>query len=47
MAEEKYSTVREPSKFIKISKSTLNRFIKQKRIPSYKLGERRLFDKTS
>ena len=45
MAEEKYLTVREASKFLKISISTLNRFIKQKGIPSYKVGDRRLFEK--
>ena len=45
MAEEKYLTVREASKFLKISISTLNRFIKQEGIPSYKVGRRRLFDK--
>lgn len=45
MAEEKYLTVEETSKFLKISISTLNRLIKHNRIPSYKIGERRLFDK--
>jgi excisionase family DNA binding protein len=42
---EKYLTVQETSEFAKISISTLNRLIKQNEIPSYKVGQRRLFDK--
>jgi excisionase family DNA binding protein len=45
MPEEKYLNIKETSKFLKISMSTLNRLIKQDRIPSYKIGDRRLFDK--
>jgi len=45
MAEEKYLTLQETSKFLKISVSTLNRLIRQNGIPSYKVGDRRLFDK--
>jgi len=45
MAEEKYLTLQETSKFLKISVSTLNRLIRQNGIPSYKVGHRRLFDK--
>lgn len=45
MAEQKYLTVRETSRFLRISISTLNRFIRDSRIPSYKVGHRRLFDK--
>ena len=45
MAEEKYLTLEQTSKFLKISISTLNRFIRQNRVPSYKVGRRRLFDK--
>jgi len=45
MVEEKYLTLQQTSKFLKISISTLNRLIRQNRIPSYKVGHRRLFDK--
>jgi len=45
MAEEKYLTFQETSKFLKISISTLNRLVRQNGIPSYKVGRRRLFDK--
>lgn len=45
MAEGRYLTVRETSKFLKVSISTLNRLIRQKEIPSYKIDHRRLFDK--
>jgi len=44
-AEEKYLTLEQTSKFLKISISTLNRLIRQNRVPSYKVGRRRLFDK--
>jgi len=43
--EEKYLTMRETSYLLKISISTLNRLVRDNRIPSYKLGNRRLFDK--
>ncbi len=45
MTEEKYLTLKEASRFLKISTSTLNRLIRQNGIPSYKIGHRRLFDK--
>jgi excisionase family DNA binding protein len=45
MANEKYLTVKETSEFLKMSRSTLNRLIKQNRIPSHKIGDRRLFNK--
>jgi len=45
MIDEKYLTTRETSRFLKISISTLNRLVKRNKIPSYKLGHRRLFDK--
>jgi excisionase family DNA binding protein len=45
MPEEKYLDIKETSRFLKISMSTLNRLIKQNKIPSYKIGDRRLFDK--
>lgn len=45
MVDEKYLTIREVSKFLKISTATLNRLVKQNKIPSYKVGDRRLFDR--
>ena len=45
MAQEKYLTFQETSKFLRISISTLNRLIRQHRVPSYKVGHRRLFDR--
>ncbi len=45
MAEGEYLTIEETSKFLKISRSTLNRLIRQNMIPSYKIGDRRLFSK--
>jgi len=42
---EKYLTIREASNFLKISTSTLNRLIKHNNIPSYNVGDRRLFDR--
>ncbi len=45
VVEDRYLTVREASKFLKISISTLNRLINRNKIPSYKVGDRRLFDK--
>jgi len=43
--EEKYLTIRETSYLLKIGISTLNRLVRDNRIPSYKVGNRRLFDK--
>jgi excisionase family DNA binding protein len=45
MVEERFLTANETSKFLKTSISTLNRLIKQEKIPSHKVGGRRLFDK--
>jgi excisionase family DNA binding protein len=45
MVEERFLTAKETSRFLKISISTLNRLIKQEKIPSHKVGDRRLFDK--
>jgi excisionase family DNA binding protein len=45
MAEAKYLTIEETSRFLKISRSTLNRLIRQNMIPSCKIGDRRLFHK--
>lgn len=44
--ETEFLTLKEASKFLKISVATLNRFMREERIPSYKVGGRRLFDKT-
>jgi excisionase family DNA binding protein len=43
--EERCLSINEPSEFLKISMSTPNRLIKQNRIPSYKIGDRGLFEK--
>jgi excisionase family DNA binding protein len=45
MADEKYLTVKETSEFLRISVSTLNRLVRQHKIPSYRVSYRRLFDK--
>ena len=45
MTDEKYFTVQRASNFLTISVSTLNRLIKSNRIPSYKIGARRLLDR--
>ena len=43
--QEKYLTIRETSNLLKVSISTLNRLVRDNRIPSYKVSDRRLFDK--
>lgn len=45
MEEGKYMTAQQTSKFLQVSISTLTRFIKRNTIPSYKIANRRLFDK--
>jgi excisionase family DNA binding protein len=45
MVEEKYLTTKETSTFLRISVSTLNRLVRQNKIPFYKVSHRRLFDK--
>ena len=47
MVEERFLTVNETSDFLKISISTLNRLVRQDKIPSpsHKVRGRRLFDK--
>lgn len=42
--ETKFLTLREASEFLRISVATLNRFMRDEKIPSYKVGGRRLFD---
>jgi excisionase family DNA binding protein len=44
--ETEFLTLKEASKFLRISVATLNRFMREEKIPSYKVGGRRLFDKT-
>ncbi len=43
--ETEFLTLKEVSKFLKISVATVNRFMREERFPSYKVGGRRLFDK--
>jgi len=44
--ETEFLTLREAASFLKISVSTLNRVMREGNMPSYKIGGRRLFDKT-
>lgn len=43
--ETQFLTIKEASEFLKISVATMNRFMRDEKIPSYKVGGRRLFDK--
>jgi excisionase family DNA binding protein len=43
--ENKFLTIKETSELLRINISTINRFIKEGKIPSYKVGKRRLFDR--
>jgi len=43
--ETEFLTPRKAAKFLQISLSTLNRYLKESDIPSYKVKGRRLFDK--
>ena len=43
--ESEFLTLKEAAKFLKIGVATLNRFLREEGIPSYKIGGRRLFDK--
>ena len=45
MIEKKYLHIKETSEFIGLSVATINRLIKEKKIPSYLIAGRRLFDK--
>ena len=44
--ETEFLTLREAAGFLRISVATLNRVMRGGSIPSYKIGGRRLFDKT-
>ncbi len=44
--EQQFVDIRELSRLIHISVSTLNRLITDGKIPSYKVGKKRLFKKT-
>lgn len=44
--ESEFLTLKEAAKFLKIGVATLNRFLREEGVPSYKIGGRRLFDKT-
>jgi excisionase family DNA binding protein len=43
--ESEFLTIKEAAKFLKIGVATLNRFLREEGIPSYKIGGRRLFEK--
>lgn len=43
--ETEFLTLREAAKFLKIGVATLNRWMREESIPSYKVRGRRLFDK--
>lgn len=43
--ESEFLTLKEAAKFLKIGVATLNRFLREEGIPSYKIGGRRLFEK--
>ncbi len=43
--ETEFLTLKEAASFLKISVATLNRVMREGKIPSYKIGGRRLFDK--
>jgi excisionase family DNA binding protein len=44
--DPEFLTINEASRFLKISASTFNRLFRKENIPSYKIGGRRLFEKT-
>ena len=41
--EKKFVDVKELSKLIDLGVATINRLVQRKKIPSYKIGKRRLF----
>jgi excisionase family DNA binding protein len=43
--EQKYIDIEELSELLHISTSTINRWVKKRAVPTYKLGSRRLFNK--
>ena len=44
--EKRYLSMNDASEYLSLSKITLHRLIKAGKIPSYKVGKKRLFDKT-
>lgn len=42
--DKKFLTFTEAADLLRISKPTVERLVAEKRIPSYKIGKRRLFD---
>jgi excisionase family DNA binding protein len=42
--DDKFLTYAEAIKFLKLSRTTIDRLIAKKAIPNYKVGKRRLFD---
>ena len=44
--ETEFLTLKEAAKFLRITAATLNRVMREGKLPSYKIGGRRLFDKT-
>jgi excisionase family DNA binding protein len=44
--ETEFLTLKEAAEFLKIGVATLNRWMREEKIPSYKVRGRRLFDKT-
>lgn len=43
--EAEFLTLKEAANFLRITAATLNRVMRQGKLPSYKIGGRRLFDK--
>jgi excisionase family DNA binding protein len=43
--ETEFLTLKEAAKFLRVSVATLNRFMREEKLPSYRIGGRRLFDK--
>lgn len=41
-----YITLKEAAKFLRIGVATLHRLLKEEAVPTYKIGGRRLFDKS-
>jgi excisionase family DNA binding protein len=43
--EDRFLTIKEASRFTKLSVALINRLVKDGKIPSLKVGKRRLFDR--
>lgn len=46
METENFLTLKEVARILRVSVVTMNRFMREEKIPSYKVGGRRLFDKS-